>query len=65
MKAQFQPFIFIDSGRQQWLFTLVEGTTNVYNIAVGGRPGCATFLSGSPCPSNLMTLNGGDDRKSL
>lgn len=55
--------IFSDSGRQQWLFTLVEGKTDVYNIVVGGRSGCNTFLSVQGCPSNYVTLQGGDDRK--
>ncbi|KAI8584430.1 hypothetical protein K450DRAFT_219824 [Umbelopsis ramanniana AG] len=51
-----------NSGRQEWLFTLVEGKTNIYNIVVGGRSGCSTFLSSSPCPSNVVTLFGGDDQ---
>ncbi|KAI9282149.1 hypothetical protein BC943DRAFT_329286 [Umbelopsis sp. AD052] len=51
-----------NSGRQEFLFTLVEGKTNIYNIAVGGRSGCNTFLSSSPCPSNVVTLFGGDDQ---
>ncbi|CAO3662294.1 unnamed protein product [Umbelopsis ramanniana] len=51
-----------NSGRQQWLFQLVEGKTNVYNIVVGGRSGCNTFLSVQGCPSNYVTLQGGDDQ---
>jgi hypothetical protein len=54
----------LDSGRQHWVFRLVQGKTNVYNIIVGGgRDGCNTFLTGTACPSTLATLFGGDDRK--
>jgi hypothetical protein len=53
----------LDSGRQQFLFTLVQGKKDVYNIVVGGRTGCNTFLSVQGCPSNYVTLQGGDDRK--
>jgi hypothetical protein len=57
-------YIFLDSGRQHWLFRLVENKTDIYTIQVGGgRDGCNTFLSGNPCPNTASTLFGGDSCK--